>query len=111
MRESALGNLPEVNTPSNKLGNVGLFTAFAARVTRAGLVAGTSVETELESLGVDLVDNSLDAVGPLLRIGHILAAAVTALGRPTIINVDVSDMSASPGAGGGSGTNTRTPDP
>jgi hypothetical protein len=82
-------DIPKINAPFDELSNVRLLTALTARVPSTSLDAGTPVEAELQPLGVDLVGNSLDSVGPLLRVGHELSAAITVHGRPTVIDVDV----------------------
>lgn len=87
------GYVPKVDSPAHQLGHIALLVAFAPWVASACLVAGASVEPEFEAHVVDLVRDGLDPVGPFCRVGNQFACAVTASGRPAVVDVDVYMLS------------------
>ena len=84
-----VGFIPKIYPPTDQLSDVTLFPSFTSGVARTGLVASTSIQTELESHVVNLVDNRLDAVGPFCWVGDKFSGAVAAFGGPAVVNVDV----------------------
>ena len=84
-----VGFIPKIYPPTDQLSDITLFPSFTPGVARAGFVASTSIQAELESHVVNLVDYRLDAVGPFCRIGDKFPGAVAAFGGPAVVNVDV----------------------
>ena len=81
--------LPEVNPPPRQLSNVRRLVPFTPWIAGAGLLPRTSVEPKLQAQGMYFIDGVLDAVRPLRRVGNQLSTGITALCRPTIVDVDV----------------------
>lgn len=81
--------LPEVDSPTHQLVNITPFVALVSWVSSARLVASAAVQAELESHAVDPVGDGFDAVGPFGWVGYEPSRAVTALGGPAVVDVDV----------------------
>lgn len=81
--------LPVVNAPAGKKLSILLFVALTSGVTSTSLYTSVTVEAELETHVVNLIDDRLDTSWPLVWVRDKVALRITLLCRPAIIDVDV----------------------
>ena len=81
--------LPVVNAPAGKELGILLLVTLTSGVTSASLYTSVTVEAELETHVVDLVNDGLDTSWPLVWVRNKVALRITLLRRPAIIDVDV----------------------
>jgi hypothetical protein len=81
--------LPVVDAPRCQSLRILCLMALGAWISGTRHGARVAVQTELETLVVDFVDDRLHALRPLLWVWNEEARAVTLFGVPTVIDVEV----------------------